>query len=173
MEKVRGGNLDPLGLLFERYHEAVFSFFVHTCADRAASQDLVQDVFYRIIKYRKSYRIGAAFKPWLYRIARNVRADHLKKQPIPAFSTDGLSDKTHPRQEPVLSLEQHEREEVLHRALRRLPEAQRELLILSHLEQLSYTELALVFDISINAARIRVCRALQAFREVYTNPALL
>lgn len=170
MDRVREDDLDPLGLLFERYHQAVFSFFVQTCGNRSISQDLVQDVFFRIINYRASYRSGAPFKPWLYRIARNVRADYLKKKASTNLSSEALREDQHPRHMPDSVQDEHNAE--VYTVLRLLPEDKRELLVLSHVEQLSYTELAQIYEVSVNAVRIRVCRALQAFRALYTQSTM-
>jgi HEAT repeat protein len=52
MLAVRDGDLAKLGLLFERYHRALFDFLSRMTGDRTAAEDLVQDVFVRILKYR-------------------------------------------------------------------------------------------------------------------------
>ena len=56
MRRVRDGEVAKLGPLFERHHPALFDFFCRTLSDRAAAQDLVQEVFLRILKYRRTYR---------------------------------------------------------------------------------------------------------------------
>ena len=80
MIAVRDGDLAKLGLLFERYHTALFDFLSRTTGDRAAAEDLVQDVFVRILKYRRTYRDHSCFETWMFRIARNSRADHFRKR---------------------------------------------------------------------------------------------
>src|SRR5436853_4021794 len=81
MLAVRRGEVAKLGMLFERYHRALFDFFARMTGNRTAAEDLVQDVFFRILKYRATFRDDSRFKAWMFHIARNARADHYWKQP--------------------------------------------------------------------------------------------
>src|SRR5947209_17897282 len=80
MFQVRNGVVEMLGVLFDRYQGPLFNFYCKLTGDRSVSEDLVQDVFYRILKYRKSYQSGMSFKSWMYQIARNARLDQAKRQ---------------------------------------------------------------------------------------------
>ena len=79
MLKVKDGNLDKLGLLFERYKKPLFGFFYNMNKDAELSEDLVQNVFLRILKYRYLFRGEGDFKTWMFHIARNVMNDHYRK----------------------------------------------------------------------------------------------
>ncbi|HET9131995.1 MAG TPA: RNA polymerase sigma factor, partial [Terriglobia bacterium] len=79
MLAVRDGVVSTLGILFERYHERLYNFFVRHTNRRDASEDLVQDVFFRMLKYRHTYRGDAPFTVWMYQLARNASADYFKK----------------------------------------------------------------------------------------------
>ena len=61
MLAVRDGDVGKLGLLFERHHQTLFSFFCRLTGNRAIAEDLVQDVFFRVLKYRKSFRDDSRF----------------------------------------------------------------------------------------------------------------
>lgn len=76
MEAVKNGNLHEATLLFERYNKRIFNFLARMTMDRNLAEDLTQNVFLRLIKYRNSYREGARFQSWIYQIARNVFSDH-------------------------------------------------------------------------------------------------
>ena len=80
MRAVRAGDCGQLSGLFERYHAPLFDFLCRTTGDRAAAEDLVQDVFVRILKYRHTYRDDSCFETWLFRIARNARADFFRRR---------------------------------------------------------------------------------------------
>src|ERR1051326_3831130 len=69
MSQVRSGVGEMLGVLFERYHVPLFNFYLKLTGDRPVSEDLVQEVFFRILKYRHSYRADTAFRAWMYQIA--------------------------------------------------------------------------------------------------------
>jgi hypothetical protein len=79
MLKVKEGNLDKLGLLFERYKKPLFGFFYGLTKDAELCEDLVQNVFFRILKYRYLFRGDGDFKTWMFHIARNVNHDHFRK----------------------------------------------------------------------------------------------
>ena len=75
MRAVREGDLSRLEILFDRYHLMLFGFLIRMTGNRHVAEDLVQEVFLRILKYRATYCDDACFKTWVYRIARNARAD--------------------------------------------------------------------------------------------------
>jgi RNA polymerase sigma-70 factor (ECF subfamily) len=73
--------VDRLAMLFDRHHRALFGFFYRMTGDRPAAEDLVQEVFVRVLKYRAAYREQGSFKAWLFRIARNARHDFASHHP--------------------------------------------------------------------------------------------
>ena len=68
MSQVRSGVGEMLGVLFERYHVPLFNFYLKLTGDRPVSEDLVQEVFFRILKYRHSYRPDTPFAPGCTRL---------------------------------------------------------------------------------------------------------
>src|SRR5215475_3493910 len=80
MSEVRTGDVGRLELLFDRHHPALVRYFLHLTGNRPVSEDLAQEAFFRVLKYRHTYDPGASFRAWLYQIGRNVYADYLRKQ---------------------------------------------------------------------------------------------
>src|SRR5262245_35600108 len=80
MLAVRNGDVERFGELFLRHHDRRFAFFYRMTADSAASEDLTQEVFVRMLKYRRTFGDDSEFRGWMYQIARNVRADHFRKR---------------------------------------------------------------------------------------------
>src|SRR5215207_11561534 len=104
MRAVRDGDIGQLGVLFERYHGPVFDFLSRMTGDRLAAEDMVQDVFMRILKYRGTFRDGGSFETWLYRIARNARADYFRQRaPLEPLEGDAL-ERPEPQPGPALQL---------------------------------------------------------------------
>ena len=91
MLDVRDGKVERLAVLFERHHVQLFNFFLRLTGQRPASEDLVQEVFVRLLKYRQTYRGEDRFIPWMYRIAHNVHVDHVRRNKE-AFSLDEQFD---------------------------------------------------------------------------------
>ncbi|MEZ4903237.1 MAG: sigma factor [Spirosomataceae bacterium] len=79
MLRVKADDLDKMGLLFERYHRPLFTFLYHSTGQRATSEDLVQTVFYRMLKYRHTFTEIGEFRTWMYHLARNALNDYFKK----------------------------------------------------------------------------------------------
>ena len=68
MQKVQSGDLDKLGLLYQRYKKILFAYFYRQTCIAATSEDLVQNVFHRILIYRKQFRNEGKFSSWMYSI---------------------------------------------------------------------------------------------------------
>ncbi len=169
MVAVRAGELARLGVLFERYHQRLYGFFLRLTSQPAASEDLVQVVFYRILKYRHTYRDEGKFTAWIYHLARKVAADHFRKQARSAAPTDPDDLQEHPDElaSPDTQATTTDDLELLQTALARLPLEQRELLVLSRLQNVEHKEIARLLDTSVGAVKVRVHRALKDLRDVY------
>lgn len=167
MGKVGLGHVNFLEDLFDRHHLVLFRFFLRLTGNRAHSEDLVQEVFIRVLKYAASFRPGARFKPWFYQIARNVHHDHLSRlkpeDPLD-FHSDSLQSFT---DSPHAQVQRAQEDDLLKIALARLPPLKRELLLLSRDPDLSYQEIAVLFECTPEALKVRVHRALKDLREVF------
>ena len=169
MIAVRAGEIDRLGELFERHHGPLYGFFVRHTNDRTASEDLVQLVFYRILKYRHTYRDEGRFSAWIYHLARKVAADHFRRNSSAPRNTDPDELQSLPDQAPhaadrAVVTDDTER---LHAALAALDPAQREILVLARFQHLKHEDIARLFDVSVGAVKVRVHRALKDLRDIY------
>jgi RNA polymerase sigma-70 factor (ECF subfamily) len=163
MLQVRNGDSETLGVLFDRYHAPLFNFYARLMGDRTVGEDLVQEVFLRILRYRESYQPGTPFRPWIYQIARNARMDYYRKTPrqVP-FQPEMVHSVAPPD-----SAQQEQEAALLHRALQQLPEEKREILILARFQELKYTEIAGLLGCELNTVKTRIHRALQDLRKVF------
>ena len=166
MIAVREGAVDQLEVLFERYREPLYDFFGRLTGDRAVSEDLLQDVFVRILKYRGTYRETNRFVTWMYQIARNSRIDYLKKHREPA---EAVSDIAASPVTPSRQLEAREEQALLQCALMQLTESNRELIILARYQEMEYEDIAELLGIEIGALRTRMHRAMKELRDVFMN----
>lgn len=174
MAQVRQGDLRRLAILFERHHRALFNFFVRMNGDPDLSDDLVQDVFFRILRYRASYDNRRPFSAWMYQIARNVNLDNARKRRSDLQLAAEADDEERGRGEPVSMAPDAERaaarrEQVrlLRKALGLLPEDKREILILSRFQNLRYHEIAAILGCEVSAVKVRVYRATRALGQIY------
>lgn len=168
MTKVKDGDIDKLGLLFERYKKPLFGFFYGLNGDAALSEDLLQNVFFRILKYRYLFREDGEFRTWMFHIARNVNHDHFRK-----IKWKGKDDLEH-WQERLSNGEnrqteyQHDEErQLLSVALSRLTEEKREIILLSKYQDKKYREIGEILGCTEGAVKVKVFRALQELKSVY------
>jgi RNA polymerase sigma factor (sigma-70 family) len=167
MEAVKDGNLQQASLLFERYHKRIFNFLARMTMDRDLAEDLTQNVFLRIIRYRSSYRQGLKFQSWIYQIARNVFSDHYQanKNRFSDFvDVEKVSDHMADGNDED---DMDQKERVLHQSLAKLTEEQRELLILTRFQHMKYEEVATVMDTTVANIKVKVHRAILKLREYY------
>jgi RNA polymerase sigma-70 factor (ECF subfamily) len=168
MLAVRNGDVRKLGVLFDRHHQKLFSFFCRLTGNRATAEDLVQDVFFRILKYRKSFRNDSHFNTWMFQIARNARTDFFRKHPAePSLQIDFdvAGGGPFPNQE----LEREQESERLHEALLQLPADKRELLVLARYQELRYDEIAELLNVDVGTVKVRVHRAIKQLREIFNK----
>jgi RNA polymerase sigma-70 factor (ECF subfamily) len=161
MEAVRAGETDRLEELFDRYHGPLYRYFLHLTADRASAEDLAQETFFRVLKYRRSYQPESSFRAWLYQVGRNVFHDHASRGkgelPLPE-DTGGLHSLDAP---PDRQVERKQDSALLRRALAALPPEKREVLVMSRYLDLKYEEIASVLNCEVGTVKVRVYRALR------------
>jgi RNA polymerase sigma-70 factor (ECF subfamily) len=136
--------------------------------NRAASEDLVQDVFMRMLKYSRTFKDEMSFLPWMFRIARNACVDHLRRSAadrMPASHDPDELESNEPAHEETGTHD--DRAELIRKALLALPAERREVLVLSRYEFKSYEEIARALGCSVGAVKVRAHRAIKQLREVY------
>jgi RNA polymerase sigma-70 factor, ECF subfamily len=171
MLKVRDGDLGKLSFLFERYHRALFNFFLRSTGSRDLSEDLVQEVFLRLLKYRHTFRADSQFSAWMYHVARNAQIDHFRKHKhtqdtnneseddaLPEIASAGLT--------PEEALAKRQETRLVRQALAQLPLERREVLILSRYQGLKYEEIAMILGCEVGTVKGRVFRAIRELAEV-------
>ena len=162
MRKLKEGDLDRAGDLFELYHRPLYNFFLKTTYHRDASLDMTQTVFYRMINYRQSYRSGYPFRSWIYQIARNVLSDYYQKEQPKAFvDIESIGEEA----EGSTNSEENYRQ--LYRALARLEQEQRELLVMSKFQKMKYQEIATIMNTTVSNVKVKVHRAMQQLKQHY------
>ena len=164
MSQVRSGVGEMLGELFERYQVPLFNFYYRLTGDRSLSEDLVQEVFFRILKYRHSYRPETPFRAWMYQIARNARIDYLRRR----RPETALEPEMEPAVFPSDTAQEQQEATLLRRALLELPEEKREVLVLSRFQGLKYEQIAELMGCEVNTVKVRVHRALHELREKFS-----
>jgi len=167
MLKVKSGEIDKLGLLFERYKKPLFGYFYRTIHDKETSEDLVQNVFYRILKYRSKFAGHGKFTNWMYRIAHNVSVDHFRKNK-PNQNTEEITDTDlkylKPERDKIV---ENDESQQLSQALQLLDPEEKEILVLSKYQGLKYKEIGEIIGCTEGAIKTKVFRAIVALKHIY------
>jgi RNA polymerase sigma factor (sigma-70 family) len=168
MLAVRGGDLAALDALFVRHHGRLYGFLARLTGNRATAEDLVQEVFLRVLRARERYHGDGSFTAWLFRIARNVAAGEYgtRRETMPL---DDRVDVGAAESDPIGEMETAEDLARLERALLAVAPQHREVLLLRGVEDLSHREVGEVLGCTEGAARVRVHRALNALRNVWID----
>ena len=174
MLDVKSGQLHLLGRLFERHHVKLFNFFLKFCGNRHWSEDMVQNTFYKILKYAASYDDRGVFQAWMFNIARNVASDFLQTETCLARDTEHDMDSfTSSATDPAYLQELKHEERRLQLALLQLSVEKRQLILLSKINQISLTDLADMYECSVSAIKVRVHRALELLRDYYDQESVI
>lgn len=160
MSNVAKGNLDLLKILFERHHKHLYNFLYKMSGDQMLSEDITQDVFYKVMKYRASYNNGK-FVSWLFTIARNCLTTHYRKG---SENHENIDDITY-----NLAQKEEAKEDYSHLqiALNKLNTSDRELVVLNRFHEIKYAELAEITGSTPGAIKTKVNRALQKLKVIY------
>jgi RNA polymerase sigma factor (sigma-70 family) len=168
MLKVKDGDLDRLGLLFERYKRPLYGFFYGMNKDAELCEDLVQNVFFRILKYRYLFRGEGDFRTWMFHIARNVNHDNFRKNKVQMKdSLEQWQERLGVEDNRATEFQKDEELQLLSMAMDRLPEEKREILLLSKYQDKKYKEIGEIIGCSEGAVKVKVFRALQELKVLY------
>jgi RNA polymerase sigma-70 factor (ECF subfamily) len=180
MLRYQKGDVRSFELLLTRHRKPVFNFILRFVGDPAHSEDLLQEVFLRVIKGAEAYQKQAKFTTWLYTIARNLcvdaarRGKHRKAASldVPMMNGDGKEGATLLDVVPdpkatgsdrrVLDKELHGR---LHGAIAKLSEDQREVFLMREFLDMPFKEIADVVGCPENTVKSRMRYALEKLRE--------
>ena len=168
----RNGNEAAFNLLVDRYHSKVFTTIFLIVKDQDVAEDLLQDVFVKVLHTLNSdkYNEEGKFQPWVMRIAHNLAIDHFRKakRHPTILLEDGSNVFNSLSFAEDSSEEQRIKEETLafvRNLIDELPEAQKEVVIMRHYLDMSFQEIAEQTGVSINTALGRMRYALNHIRK--------
>ncbi|MBT8182594.1 MAG: RNA polymerase sigma factor [Eudoraea sp.] len=170
LDRLKKGDVNSLGVLYERYKTLFFNYFLRTTRDYDASSDLLMETFERIYKYSSSYRSIRKVRPWLFQIASNLTKDYFKKSKRLEVRVEMNSEI--PADNPEFLIDNSYRNKQLLKAMGKLKPTERNIINMYYLLEMSYEEISICEDISINNARIKVCRALKKLKELLKDSGI-
>ncbi len=167
------GNEAALSILISRHQQRIYSFVYSKVYDKDITEDIFQDTFIKVIRTLKrgGYNEEGKFLPWVMRIAHNLVIDHFRKNKrMPKFDNSGdfnifsvLSDGDLNAEKQIIK-EQVETD--VRRLIEELPDDQKDVLVMRIYKEMSFKEIALKTDVSINTALGRMRYALINLRKL-------
>ena len=178
VELARAGKEVAYRELLHRYERPVFSLIYRMVRDRAASEDLAQETFIKVLNALDSYRPEYRFSSWIFKIANNAAIDHLRRRELNTLSLDGAPDavtasevqSTAPQAtdhgpSPLAELESRELGTAIEQAVAKLRPDYRACILLRHVEGRAYEEIAEALDLPLGTVKTYIHRARIELRE--------
>jgi RNA polymerase sigma-70 factor, ECF subfamily len=163
--------------LIRRYERPVFSLVYRMVRDRELSEDLTQETFIKVLNHIDRYRPEFKLSSWLFKIANNVAIDHLRRRHVDTISLDGSphastpdaieATSIDPAADQESALDEMEARELggsIEAAIARLRPEYRACIMLRHVEDRSYEEIAATLDLPLGTVKTYIHRARHELR---------
>ncbi|MFV0291132.1 MAG: RNA polymerase sigma-70 factor [Mangrovibacterium sp.] len=149
--------------LFDKYFDTIRSFIFYRCGDADTALDMAQDVFMKIWEKREQLN-STDLKPLLYKMANDMVISNYRKSSTRMDYEKSMTLQNSSPLSPEEELNFEELASTYANALRKMPETQRVVFLMSRNEELKYQEIAESLDLSIKAVEKRMSAALQLLR---------
>ncbi|MCK4922352.1 MAG: sigma-70 family RNA polymerase sigma factor [Bacteroidales bacterium] len=174
VEEFIKGNPVSIELLINRHKSKVFTYIILIVKKEQLAEDIFQDTFIKVINSLKAgkYKDNGRFLSWVIRIAHNLTIDHFRKEKQlntisnDNYETDLFNSKKMSDKNIEDNLIQSQIENDIRKLIDKLPEDQKEVILLRHYGELSFKEIAQQTDVSINTALGRMRYALINLRKL-------
>jgi RNA polymerase sigma-70 factor (ECF subfamily) len=184
MMRYQRGDLNAFGEIVSRHKTPIFNFVLRQVGASGAAEDLVQEVFVRVIENAGTFKHEAKFTTWAYTIARNLCVDHHRKASHRRHASLDERDKrehgegpslgeqvadSHPRASTERNAISNEIQLKVVAAVDALPSDQREVFLLRQVANLPFQEIAMITGAPENTVKSRMRYALERLQEALTE----
>ena len=170
MAQYQKEDMNAFNLLYLRYEKKIYNYFLRHFGNPERSAELFQETFLNVHRYRDRYDPNLPFRAWIFTIASNISKNEFKRatRAREVFEHEEVNyefiEDTR-TESPVSSLERKELSDKIEQALQSLPESQREVIILSKYQGLSYAQIAKITNSSVGAVKQKAHRGFASLRE--------
>jgi len=163
------GDAAAVSMIYRHYHLSIFRYLFYRVNNRQTAEDLTSEVFIRMLGSLSRYRMqGVPFQAWLFRIARNLAIDHNRvakvRNHVPLQETLAANNPG-----PETTVERKLTSERLNRAVAKLNQDQRDVIVLRFVVNLAIAETAMVVDKSQDAVKGLQRRGLASLRKLLSD----
>ena len=173
MRLIQAGDQSPASEIYDRYSSRIYNFAYRFLRNSEAAEDATQEVFVKMLKHANQFHGDAKLSTWLFSITANWCRDYLRKADNKAKEAEEVlyTLPTPAEHAPDRNLERRQDEQRIQKALSALTPEQREAILLSRYQGLSYAEIAQISGCSEGAVKTRVFRAMETLKKALTGDA--
>jgi len=181
IEQCRRGDSAAMEHLILKYQNRIYNVILKMCANVDDAAELTQETFVKIIETIDKFESRSSFYTWAFRIAVNLTINYCKRHVKPVFRSldaadedtdwqaksslqEFLRDDSSP--DPAVVAENKELAELVVKALMKLDDAQRAVIVLRDIEGMNYAQIAEVFNMELGTIKSRLSRARSNLREI-------
>lgn len=177
IEKIKGGAVELFEIIVSRYQKKLVNYIYRMINDFESAMELSQEVFIKVYNSLDKYNPSFKFTTWVHRIASNATIDWMRKKKIDAFSMDSTREDegTALSQQlpsgdlsPLQNLEMGQLQGRIENAIDELPFIYKQLIILRHINELSYDEIAATVDLPLGTVKNRIFRGREMLKAKLT-----
>ena len=181
VERCRGGDSAAMEHLILRYQNRIYNMVLKMCANPDDAAELTQETFVKVIENIDKFEGRSSFYTWAFRIAVNLTLNYCQRSVKPRFRSLDADDDEHDRQakaqlkeflsddsspDPAVTAQSKELCEIVVKALTKLDDAQRAVVVLRDIEGMSYAQIAEVLNLELGTVKSRLSRARSNLREI-------
>ena len=174
MKRTLGGDQGSFGTLVGRYQDRLVSFLFRMLRDLDTAHDLAQEVFVRVYQALDRYDPQFKFSTWTFRVAHNLAIDELRRRKVrwvPLQRPDSEEEAGWERElpsegpTPYQELRNRQRGDAIQHAIDLLPDDYRELILLRHMGEMSYEEIAQLKQMPLGTVKNKLFRGRQILKD--------
>ena len=161
-KKIKNGDMEGIYAAFDAYYDKIYGYCYRHVNHRETAQDLTQEVFLRVLLHLEKYRHYGKFENYLYVIARNLCRDYYRKRYV--LSLEDLE-----LQEEERGFIRTEEQLVIEQALKKLPEQEREIILLRFYQDLKIKDIAKILGLKLSTVKYHLKRAQERLEDELTD----
>lgn len=166
IRRAQEGETVVVGALYERYQRGIYRYLYYRVGDQQTAEDLTSEVFLRMVEKLSNYNDqNLSFQAWLFQIARNLSIDHYRKMGVQQ-NVQLVDDFPEQGNEPLELIAQELTIEKLRRAMVKLPENQRDVIVMRFIVGIPIGEVAETLHKTEDSIKGLQRRALLALRDI-------
>lgn len=175
IQKSKSGDVKSFEILISRYEKLAYNVAYRILGNEEDAKDMTQESLIKVYKYLKNFRMDSSFSTWLYRIVMNTCKDELRKKKLnvisidkPINTTDGsmYMDIKDSSSTPEEELESKETQGEVQKALSKVNEKNRIVVVLRDIKGFTYSEISEILDVPVGTIKSRINRGRQELKSI-------